>query len=108
MKIKDIERKFNPYCDPSGKYTIQFKKEETVQVLKKLASKLECLKKKYPSLNVDWDLDLYQNHAYLHWDRDCTKEEQKKINELKKKEKEEWKKTHIRDIKREAKKLGII
>jgi hypothetical protein len=108
MKIKDIEYKFNPYrAAAGGQYTLSFNKKETLEALEKMKSKLIELKNKYPSLK-NLDLNLYGTRAYLCWNRDYDKEERQKIKEHVKKEKEKWKKTHIRDVKKEAKKLGII
>jgi hypothetical protein len=108
MKIKDTEYKFNPYRTAGGDYILSFNRKETSNALEKISLKLKSLQEKYPSLNVNWDMGFYSNRAYLHWSRDYDDEEKQKVKEFRKVEKAKWKKTHINDVKREAKKLGII
>lgn len=111
MKIKHLEYKFKPkfgYGGVGGRYTIIFGMNQEIEAFKKIVEILQSLKNDFKGLGVRWDADVYQEKAYIHWDRKNTPEENKLIKEYNKEYNKKIKERERKEALKLAKKYKLI
>jgi hypothetical protein len=109
MKISDKEYPLENVDGEftGGVYTIQFKLQELIEAITKSTNKVIQLAQLWPTFCVN-RYEVIGNKVYMQWQRRITDSERTQIKEIQKKNRLKWKQDHIRNIKKEAKKLGII
>lgn len=113
MKIQERESPLWNKNWRGGSVTFNFGKNSLAESLQIMADKIKSLSAKYESDKFRVD-NLYihigskYGKASLDWKRDLRLEEKKKFTEEEKQRNLEYDKQHIREIKKEAKKLKLI